>query len=466
MKKRIVSIITVLTVFAAVGCANTQEESGAVIISDTAASEESIEEDTEELAEEDAATTASTIEEYDEEDLVALYEEFHDAPVFIASYDEFDIENPDDPSNKHFLKGCIEKIELDADSKKQYPELAASLEKLVDSRFEEAQSIKQDYLEMSEEDPDIPYDLYYTYNIKRCDSHYVSVICYAGGFGGGAHPWDDYEVKNFDVKTGKEILISQFIPDKEKLYSYIRDYYINKSENFYSDWEEELLKEVENSYLDTDTINNSEEYMPTLNWTCSAKGIDIDFDNYTLAPRVGGDISLFIPYSADIFEKGNTLLTVTGDFYGIGSSDERLSDGIDLDGDGKCDRVLVEFSKDNPNAGCNISINDGKSITVGENNPISKIRAYMAITPTGKHCLLLICYGKEDLIYSIALDSGVPEVVAQDKNYILGTKRNKANQDNEYLLTSMYNIKLRSTDDNKCRIYYLSEDGRFMTQDK
>ena len=44
MKKRIVSIITVLTVFAAVGCANTQEESGAVIISDTATSEESIEE--------------------------------------------------------------------------------------------------------------------------------------------------------------------------------------------------------------------------------------------------------------------------------------------------------------------------------------------------------------------------------------------------------------------------------------
>ncbi len=451
MKKRIVSIITVLTVFAAMGCANTQEESGAVIISDTAASEESIEEDTEELAEEDAAATASTIEEYDEEALTALCEDFHDAPVFIASYDD-----------KSLLYGTIDKIELDADSKKQYPELAASLKKYVDDRHEDEQAYEQDCLEN-----DTPFELNHGYNIKRSDSHYVSVLYYAGGYTGGAHPWDDYEVKNFDVKTGKEILISQFIPDKEKLYSYIRNRIIN-NEHFYPFWEEHLSEMVENSYLDTDIVNNSEEYMPTLNWTCSAKGIDIVFDYYTLAPREGANISLFIPYTADIFEKDKSPLTIPGDFYEIGSTrfEESLRDDIDIDGDGKNDRVLVEFCQDDLKAGCNISIADGKRITVGENKPISGVDAYMAITPTGKHYLLLICYGKENLIYSIALDSGVPEVVAQDKNYIIDAKGSDANSDNTCILTSMYNIKLRSTDDNTCRIYYLFEDGRFLTQDK
>lgn len=234
-----------------------------------------------------------------------------DAPVFVESCDEYEKTNPDDSSGRPYFIRSTEKVALDDASKEKYPELAKAWEEYTNANYKKEDSLSEEYFETSlQADEDsyetlgLPFDLSTGYNIERCDSHYVSAVYYSNGFGGGAHPWDDWESKTFDVMTGEEVLLSRFIPDKEALFTYLKDYFAKDAEySFYDEWEDALSETVENSYKDIDKVKNSEEYIPVLNWALCTDGIEINFDHYTIAPRVEGDISVVIPYTENIVDK-------------------------------------------------------------------------------------------------------------------------------------------------------------------
>lgn len=237
--------------------------------------------------------------------------EAEDAPVFVESRNEHEETNPEDPSGRCIFKSERMKKELDDASKEKYPEFAKAWGDYVDLKNEYETSLTNEYIERalqrsneSFDAPDLPFCFDSGYSINWCDSQFVSAVYHSGGFGGGAHPWDDWESKTFDVMTGEEVLLSRFIPDKEALFTYLKDYFTKDAEySFYDEWEDALSETVENSYKDIDKVKNSEEYIPVLNWALCTDGIEINFDHYTIAPRVEGDISVVIPYTENIVDK-------------------------------------------------------------------------------------------------------------------------------------------------------------------
>ncbi len=268
-----------------------------------------------ESAEANSKLTANEAESADSAGSASIFDSEkavdEDAPVFVESCDEYEKTNPDDSSGRPYFIRSTEKVALDDASKEKYPELAKAWQEYTNTNYKEEDSLSEEYFETSlQADEDsyetlgLPFDLTTGYNIERCDSHYVSAVYYSYGFGGGAHPWDDWESKTFDVRTGEEVLISRFIPDKEALFKYLKDYFSKDTEDsLYDGWEDTLSEIVENSYKDTDVIKNSEEYMPVLNWVLGTDGIEIFFDNYALAPRVEGDIDMVVPYDTAIVDK-------------------------------------------------------------------------------------------------------------------------------------------------------------------
>ena len=268
-----------------------------------------------ESAEANSKLTANEAESADSAGSASIFDSEkavdEDAPVFVESCDEYEKTNPDDSSGRPYFIRSTEKVALDDASKEKYPELAKAWEEYTNANYKEEDSLSEEYFETSlQADEDsyetlgLPFDLTTGYNIERCDSHYVSAVYYSYGFGGGAHPWDDWESKTFDVRTGEEVLISRFIPDKEALFKYLKDYFSKDTEDsLYDGWEDTLSEIVENSYKDTDVIKNSGEYMPVLNWVLGTDGIEIFFDNYALVPRVEGDIDMVVPYDTAIVDK-------------------------------------------------------------------------------------------------------------------------------------------------------------------
>lgn len=119
-----------------------------------------------------------------------------------------------------------------------------------------------------------------------CATENVLSICdYEEGYAGGAHGYHIYTSVNFDVKTGKELTISDVVKDEESFYKkaskYINTYLKeNYGDELFSDYKET----ISNLWKEGD-----------LCWFFTASGMTVVFNEYELGPYSMGRICVDLP---------------------------------------------------------------------------------------------------------------------------------------------------------------------------
>ncbi|KAB7673073.1 DUF3298 and DUF4163 domain-containing protein [Bacillus sp. B1-b2] len=157
-------------------------------------------------------------------------------------------------------------------SNKEYEEL---------KKLEE--SIKNDP-HCKESNPTCDYEYLTTYKVLYDDNNQLSIIFYDYRFTGGAHGSTLVTTYNFDVKSGEQYTLNDFIKHEKKydeVTNFIKEYAKKHPEIFYSDiedWKDFTVSSTTNFYLAKD-------------------GIYLIFQQYEVGPYVSGTPTVFIPKS-------------------------------------------------------------------------------------------------------------------------------------------------------------------------
>lgn len=125
-----------------------------------------------------------------------------------------------------------------------------------------------------------------SYTIAHADDKIVSV-----SFGnyydtGGAHPNGFSFALNFDLKTGRELLLADLFKPNSDYLKVISDYSINN------------LKETLGDNSDDEWIGKGAgaDASNFRSWNLTKKGLEINFDSYQVAPYVAGPQEVTIPF--------------------------------------------------------------------------------------------------------------------------------------------------------------------------
>lgn len=338
--------------------------------------------------------------------------DFHNTPVFICR-----------------KEGEEQELILDDASKEKFPAFSSSWYNYMNTSKKES-----------------------SHYIRRCDSHYVSVLAHSTVSTGGANDSDAYTSKNYDIQTGKEISFDDVISDKEALTSLILDQLENNPEGSYSAYPE-IVDSI------ADNIDN-----PT--WTLDADGITLILGPYVnVGPFTSLNIPIFIPYSSDLINKDYSALENTG--Y-ITSLVPLYPFSCDLGNDGSID--TVSFCKDNKSDGILININDNSSVIEKVDLADEWLDGYLAVTAGGKHFLLLEGESPESFMNVIDIDDGTPAVMPMGKKLKKTLKLDEDEIGYLYIPTNTTTISLSCRFDllstyDAYKIYSFTEDGRFVTED-
>jgi len=122
------------------------------------------------------------------------------------------------------------------------------------------------------------------YKVKFNSNNKLSIIFNDYQFTGGAHGNTVISSYNFDLKSGNQLTLDDFLPSEreyEKVTNYALAYMKKHPEIFYSDSTE---------FADFKVTNET-------NFFLSDKGIVLIFQQYEVGPYVSGNPSIFIPTS-------------------------------------------------------------------------------------------------------------------------------------------------------------------------
>ena len=231
------------------------------------------------------------------------------------------------------------RLYLDGDDAKGYPELAKAFEdynaKADSQKDETLKTLKDEYDEVKDfygEDSDMYVYENYNGSILRADSNVVSMLIGYEDFHGGAHGYYFSYGVNFDTKTGKQLLLSDVVKDKDafvKLVSerFAEEYGSRKGE--YGDLKDagEQLKEQDFS---SDEGNQ---------WSISPDCVTVYFSPYTLGAYAQGaqEISIYFDEAPEVF---NEQYTVSSEDYAVPIN---AWHNVKIDvGNGKREPVTVE----------------------------------------------------------------------------------------------------------------------------
>ena len=243
-------------------------------------------------------------------------------------------------------------LALPEEAAKQYPALASTLE----GKAKDDQAKAQDkILELAAEFQDIAeynsdFDSTLTEKLKpkvmRADANIVSILCEGEAYSGGAHGEYWTEGWNYDPESGRELKLSDVVPDREKLTTLVREKFSEK----YTTAEY------------GDALTNAADYLATLSdsdyeatpWTMDSEGLTLYFPQYTLGPYAAGaqDISIGFTEAPELFTE---KYRATCDEYVIPLVDARTyelaaDDGkpvavsVELSGDGESDTYTCAYS--------------------------------------------------------------------------------------------------------------------------
>lgn len=140
---------------------------------------------------------------------------------------------------------------------------------------------------------------------EQNNSEYISVLTRFGGYTGGAHPYEEVVVYNYDVKNKKEMVLADLFPNDPnyltKISEISRNILINRfTESFGGDFDTLTEKEVyikenlEPMLFDGTNPTKPENFS---NFTFNKNKLIIHFGQYQVAPYVAGlqDVEIALP---------------------------------------------------------------------------------------------------------------------------------------------------------------------------
>lgn len=180
----------------------------------------------------------------------------------------------------------------------QYPQLKTAVDQWNTSQINDYKTTFSDCVEFAKdtyaENPENWFG-YYTIeshlNVKRSDSQVFSFLEKWDSFMGGAHPNYGYYGHNYDVKTGKELLINDVVSDTDQLITILEQKLIETytQEIFF---QEDLAAYMKEYYLE-----GPEEERTKFQFIIGYEGLTFYFSPYELAPHAAGMQKVCLLYS-------------------------------------------------------------------------------------------------------------------------------------------------------------------------
>lgn len=173
-----------------------------------------------------------------------------------------------------------------------YPALVAAVAQWQEDTLAELERTESEYIDIAKEDSSASMEEFYgyslsqTYEIKRLDSHVLSLTEFYDEYTGAAHPLSYKDGINFNAATGELITLDTLVTDydafSEAAISYILDSlkHNDLEEDNYYEMYEELVHE---SFAETP-------------WYFSASGITMIYNTYSIAPYAAGILEITLPY--------------------------------------------------------------------------------------------------------------------------------------------------------------------------
>ena len=133
------------------------------------------------------------------------------------------------------------------------------------------------------------------YGVEWATNDIISIQFLNSTFTGGAHPNYYTETLNFDVKSGKEIKLTDLFQSNSNYLKIISDYSI-------ADLKTRLGEMSDDEWIGKGAGADAENYM---SWNLTKKGLMISFDPYQVAAYAAGMQTVIIPYSklAEVWRK-------------------------------------------------------------------------------------------------------------------------------------------------------------------
>ena len=277
------------------------------------------------------------------------------SPVYMA-IDKYYYEASDNGDNTQLYDGHTQLIMLVDDDKEKFPELNKTLTELYnertahsDKRCKEATADAKTDLEDGHLNG--PYSDTYELSVQRSDSRILSYYYDYYIYTNGAHGMYGILPYVIDVKTGKNLALSDVITiDNDKLKAVliekIKASAVEKGEDpseTFLDLEDTLshyqydINKVDNSGDDT------ENYQNVYYWYLGNDGVHFYFAPYEISAYAYGTTDVFIGYDEmpEIFKKEYLPDSNSKAFIrNIGTPYESM---IDLDCDGKNEKLSVEY---------------------------------------------------------------------------------------------------------------------------
>jgi hypothetical protein len=331
-----------------------------------------------------------------------------------------------------YLQGSHDGLRLSPESERIYPDLGAALAMYTKNETKDVKAKKDDYVRQYKEDDTasemVPegYEIRDKSYVRRADCKVLSVVERNYDLGGGVHSNFGYSCLNLDAETGKEISLSDVITDKSRLADLLKSKL--KEENtdeVFFDWMEETIDKEVNEVKEDDLVYKS-------TWTLDPQGITFYFDPYEIGPWASGAFTTTILYNSekDLFTE--KYLPEQGEGY-LCAFDEDRAQFVDIDQDGKEDRVNVSLVMDSETPDfcveATVSVNDKRQT-------ISDLYAYsvepkLVMTKEGQTYLYLWCTGVDDYteMHIVDLTSGKPVVCKTQALYETWTNEEDTDED-------------------------------------
>ncbi len=179
-----------------------------------------------------------------------------------------------------------------------YPELAAALELLSESKNNRMpdilQSLTQTSNEMGEFLGDRPLCSDEDSYVLRADNQVVSLLSYVYEDWGGAHPSDNYFTMNYDSANGKSLFLGDVVKDTERFFQLVDQKLMTE----YADCYEEMIPL--SAYLEGIDFKTSD-----VEWTIDNEGVTIYFNAYGLGSYALGSqvITIYFEEAPEVFEQ-------------------------------------------------------------------------------------------------------------------------------------------------------------------
>jgi hypothetical protein len=186
----------------------------------------------------------------------------------------------------------------------EYPELtgganASGFNQLVKSRItNELGGFKKQMMAVSAEDlkmlpAGVNNYLDIGYNIEYADNDLISVSFLEGNFTGGVHPNYNYFTVTYDLKTGKELKLSELFRPGAKYLEAVSAYAIKDLQGRKMPDSDENMGLAQDIFADGATAK-AENYQ---NWNLTKKGLMFTFDPYQVGPYAAGSQTVIVPYA-------------------------------------------------------------------------------------------------------------------------------------------------------------------------